>query len=101
MIGRPEANHTRGPDPIDALFAQLRERRLAGEQVATFVRQEEAAVQLRSLHPGVTVAQVQEATGFALHVPAGVGQTADPTPEQLALLAQLDPKGLRHTAMGA
>ncbi len=58
-------------------------------------------LQLRSLHPGVTVAQVQEATGFALHVPAGVGQTADPTPEQLALLAQLDPKGLRHTAMGA
>lgn len=50
MIGRPEANKTKGEDPIDALFAQLRERRLAEEQIATFVRQEEAAVQLRSLN---------------------------------------------------
>ena len=57
-------------------------------------------VQLRSLHPGVTAAQVQEATGFALHVPAHVPETAAPTEQQLALLARLDPHNLRATALG-
>ena len=56
---------------------------------------------LVSLHPGVTVGQVQEATGFPIHIPAEVGVTPDPTAEQLALLAQLDPHNLRATAMGA
>jgi glutaconate CoA-transferase subunit B len=57
-------------------------------------------MQVRSLHPGVTLSQVQEATGFELHVPANVAVTADPTAEQLALLAQLDPHNLRATALG-
>ena len=57
-------------------------------------------VRLVSLHPGVTAVQVKEATGFPIHVPESVGVTPDPTPEQLALLAQLDPHNLRATAMG-
>ncbi len=57
-------------------------------------------VRLVSLHPGVTAAQVKDATGFPIHVPESVGVTPDPTPEQLALLAQLDPHNLRATAMG-
>lgn len=57
-------------------------------------------VRLVSLHPGVTAVQVKEATGFPIHVPENVGVTPDPTPEQLALLAQLDPHNLRATAMG-
>jgi glutaconate CoA-transferase subunit B len=48
----------------------------------------------------VTAAQVQEATGFALHVPAHVPETAAPTDHQLALLARLDPHNLRATALG-
>ena len=58
-------------------------------------------VRLVSLHPGVTVEQVQAATGFPIHVPAQVPTTADPTPEQLALLAQLDPHNLRASVLGA
>ena len=54
---------------------------------------------LRSLHPGVTAAQVQEATGFELHVPADVPETAAPTSEQLALLARLDPHNLRASVL--
>jgi glutaconate CoA-transferase subunit B len=54
-----------------------------------------------SLHPGVTAEQVQAATGFPVHVPAQVPTTADPTPEQLALLAQLDPHNLRASVLGA
>ncbi len=55
---------------------------------------------LLSLHPGVTAAQVQEATGFELHVPTDVHETAAPTDEQLALLARLDPHNLRASVLG-
>lgn len=55
--------------------------------------------QLRSVHPGVTVAQVQEATGFALHIPVNVPETAAPTAAQLALLARLDPHNLRASVL--
>ena len=57
-------------------------------------------LRLLSLHPGVTVEQVQEATGFAIEVPATVGVTADPTPEQIALLNHFDPKNFRAKALG-
>ncbi|MEL4180367.1 CoA-transferase subunit beta [Roseateles sp. PN1] len=60
----------------------------------------EHQVRLVSLHPGVTVEQVQAATGFALHIPADVPLTADPSPAQLALLNQLDPSHLRASALG-
>lgn len=56
---------------------------------------------LRNLHLGVTAEQVQKATGFPLHVPTDVTVTAAPTGEQLALLARLDPHGLRASALGA
>ena len=55
--------------------------------------------QLRSVHPGVTVAQVQEATGFELHIPANAPETAAPTAAQLALLARLDPHNLRASVL--
>lgn len=58
-------------------------------------------VRLCSLHPGVTADAVQQATGFPLHVPGEVKTTPAPTAEQLALLARLDPHGLRASALGA
>ena len=61
----------------------------------------EHQARLVSLHPGVTAEQVQAATGFALHIPAQVPTTADPKPEQLALLAELDPHNLRASVLGA
>ncbi len=57
-------------------------------------------VRLCSVHPGVTVAQVEEATGFPLYIPAEVPETAAPTEAQLALLARLDPHNLRASALG-
>jgi uncharacterized membrane protein YqiK len=59
MIGRPEVPEHQGQDPIDLLFGQLRERRLAEEQIATFQRQEDAAVQLRALRRVEAEAQKQ------------------------------------------
>src|SRR5262245_12203943 len=51
LIGRPEpkANRSSQEDPIERLFDQLRIRRLAAEQKATFVHQEEAALKLKEL----------------------------------------------------
>lgn len=56
-------------------------------------------LQVRSVHPGVTPAQVQEATGFELHIPADVPETAAPTAAQLALLERLDPHNLRASVL--
>ncbi|MEU9497497.1 CoA-transferase [Streptomyces sp. NPDC048196] len=59
-------------------------------------------MRLRSLHPGVTVEQVAEATGFALTVPDGVPYTREPTAEELRLIREVvDPKGLREREVPA
>jgi glutaconate CoA-transferase subunit B len=56
-------------------------------------------LRIRSLHPGVTVAEVQDNTGFALHVPASIPTTAAPSVEQLLLIQQLDPHNLRASQL--
>ena len=49
-------------------------------------------MRLRSVHPGVTVDEVIEATGFPLVIPADVARTREPSPAELALVRdQLDP----------
>ncbi|MDQ1696425.1 MAG: hypothetical protein QOJ03_1778 [Frankiaceae bacterium] len=52
-------------------------------------------MRLRSVHPGVTVDDVVQATGFELVVPAEVPTSRLPTDEELALLERLDPQGAR------
>jgi acyl CoA:acetate/3-ketoacid CoA transferase beta subunit len=60
------------------------------------VKGAEDTVRLLSVHPGVSVDQVREATGFELDVPADVPTTREPTTEELVLIREmLDPKGLR------
>jgi glutaconate CoA-transferase subunit B len=57
------------------------------------------AVQVRSLHPGVSFEQVQECTGFPLLKSSALKETVHPTPEQLALIRRLDPHDYRSTAI--
>jgi acyl CoA:acetate/3-ketoacid CoA transferase beta subunit len=58
------------------------------------------AMRIRSVHPGVTVEAVVEATGFPLVVPDQVSTTAAPTPEDVRLLDDvLDPTGLRSAEL--
>jgi acyl CoA:acetate/3-ketoacid CoA transferase beta subunit len=53
-------------------------------------------MRLRSVHPGVTVADVQEATGFELDV-SNVVETRTPSAEELRLLRDvIDPTGVRN-----
>ncbi|MFI7600411.1 CoA-transferase subunit beta [Actinoplanes sp. NPDC049681] len=54
-------------------------------------------MRLRSVHPGVAVAEVVGATGFPLTVPDEVPPTRLPTAAELALIRdRLDPEGLRE-----
>jgi acyl CoA:acetate/3-ketoacid CoA transferase beta subunit len=51
-------------------------------------------MRLRSVHPGVSVDEVVEATGFELAIPDEVDESRLPTPEELELLREvIDPDG--------
>ncbi|WP_367138372.1 MULTISPECIES: CoA-transferase subunit beta [Streptomyces] len=53
-------------------------------------------MRVRSLHPGVTAAEVRAATGFPLEVPRDVPRTRPPTTGELRLIREvIDPDGLR------
>lgn len=56
------------------------------------------AIRVVSLHPGVTFAEVQEATGFAL-IDAVRGETPLPGAEELAIISSLDPHGIRNSVI--
>lgn len=54
------------------------------------------SMRLASLHPGVTVEQVEEATAFAVTIPNEVPYTRAPTPAELHLIREvLDPHNTR------
>jgi acyl CoA:acetate/3-ketoacid CoA transferase beta subunit len=54
------------------------------------------SMRLRSVHPGVTVDEVVEATGFELTIPADVSETRLPTEEELHVIRDvIDPQSLR------
>lgn len=56
------------------------------------------ALRLASVHPGITVEQVQAATGFDLAVDGSVPDTRLPTAAELDLIrGTLDPKSLRNS----
>jgi len=60
LIGRPESkSKSAEEDPIERLFDQLRTRRLAEEQIATFAKQEEAALHLKDLNDAKAAADKQ------------------------------------------
>jgi acyl CoA:acetate/3-ketoacid CoA transferase beta subunit len=51
-------------------------------------------LQLLALHPGVTVAQVQQASGFELLLAPEIAVSPPPTQTQLRILREIDPQGL-------
>ncbi|MER7008688.1 CoA-transferase [Dactylosporangium sp. NPDC000555] len=57
---------------------------------------EDHRMRLVSVHPGVTVAEVLDATDFDLVVPAEVPETREPTEDELRLIREvIDPNGVR------
>jgi len=47
-----------------------------------------------SLHPGVTLSEIQDNTEFELIQPVNIPATKPPTPEEQCLLHEIDPEGL-------
>lgn len=59
-------------------------------------------LRLLSVHPGVTVDEVREASGCEIHVDKELGETRAPTGEELVLIREvLDPKALRNREVPA
>lgn len=57
----------------------------------------ERRMAVRSHHPGVTVEEIQEATGFEVRIPDEVPETRLPTDAELHLIREvIDPNGLRR-----
>jgi glutaconate CoA-transferase subunit B len=50
------------------------------------------AMRLEALHPGVTVDDVAQNTGFELVIPERLGATEPPRDEELEVLRSLDPE---------
>ncbi|MCY0877656.1 MAG: CoA-transferase [Firmicutes bacterium] len=56
----------------------------------------EGRMAVRSLHPGVTLEEVQERTGFPLAVPSGkIPETDPPSPEDIRIIREADPLEVR------
>jgi glutaconate CoA-transferase, subunit B len=53
----------------------------------------------RTLHVGIRPEMVMERTGFRLQVPAGLPETAPPTPEEIAIIHAADPLEVRKLEM--
>ena len=54
------------------------------------------SMRLVSTHPGVSVADVVDATSFELTIDHTVHESRVPTEEEQAAIDRLDPRGLRH-----
>jgi acyl CoA:acetate/3-ketoacid CoA transferase beta subunit len=58
---------------------------------------EDRTMRLRSVHPGVSVDQVVESSGFELTIPSSVPETRAPTDAELRLIRDvIDPEGLAN-----
>src|SRR5437667_1208253 len=89
LIGRPESREIAAgkSDPIETLFDQLRMRRLADEQRATFAKQEEAAQQQVALNEAEAKAERQTEltqSAIAVEIAANRGQAEFAEAEGLA-----------------
>jgi glutaconate CoA-transferase subunit B len=93
-----------GYDPArwrDGVRRDLMELRLVVSNLAVMdFKGPDNRMRIVSTHPGVTVDQVREQTGFELHAD-DVVETPAPTAAQLAILEQLDPHGQRTGAVAA
>lgn len=82
---------------LDAASSQFHEIRRIVSNLGVFDFQTpDNAMRIVSVHPGVTVDEVVEATSFELIVEGDVAETRQPTDDELRIIRDvLDPKGLR------
>ncbi|KAA0235430.1 MAG: putative CoA-transferase subunit beta [Acidimicrobiales bacterium] len=81
--------------PIASRFHEI--RRVVSNLGVFDFETEDNRMRLRSVHPGVTVGDVVEATGFELVVPEHVPESRLPDDAELRLIREvIDPNGLRE-----
>jgi acyl CoA:acetate/3-ketoacid CoA transferase beta subunit len=86
--------------PVSARFHEI--RRVVSNLGVFDFETPDHAMRLRSVHPGSSVEEIREQTGFPLVVPDGVPETREPTDAELRLLRErIDPKGLRDREIRA
>ncbi|MGB0920426.1 MAG: CoA-transferase subunit beta [Alphaproteobacteria bacterium] len=96
MVGGIGYNKARWPNGKMPKFLEL--RHIITNLCVMDFNGPDHAMRVISLHPGVTFADVQEATSFPLIEADDVAETPAPTPEQLDLIRNvLDPHNLRAT----
>jgi glutaconate CoA-transferase subunit B len=60
----------------------------------------ERIMQIQSYHPGHTVDEIRENTGFDLPVAADAAESPVPAVEIVELIKTMDPDGVRRTEFG-
>lgn len=82
---------------VGGWVSDLNQIRFVVTDLCVFDTEEPGGVlRLRSIHPGVSVEDVVEKTGFELAVGANVPLTRRPTEEEIGIIAEIDPRGLRY-----
>jgi acyl CoA:acetate/3-ketoacid CoA transferase beta subunit len=95
MVSGIGYDRARAAGPAAARFHEL--RRVVSDLGVFDFPPPGRTMRLISVHPGVTVAEVRDATGFDLVIPASVPPTRTPTAEQLRLIRTvIDPDGRRE-----
>ncbi len=95
MVGGIGYNSARWPGGKQPRYLDL--RRIVSNLAVMDFGGSDHAIQVISLHPGVTFDQVQENTGFELAKADEIGTTVAPTDDQLEVLSRLDPHEMRAT----
>lgn len=100
MVSGVGYDRAAGLGPAAARFHQLRV--VVTNLAVLDFQTPDHAMRLRSVHPGVTVTDVLEATGFPLVIPGDMAVTRRPTAAELALVRDhLDPDGRRDREVQA
>ncbi len=100
MVSGVGYDRAAGLGPAAARFHQLRV--VVTNLAVLDFQTPDHAMRLRSVHPGVTVTDVLEATGFPLVIPDDMAVTRRPTAAELALVRDhLDPDGRRDREVQA
>jgi len=55
---------------------------------------ESKRMQLLSIHPGITINQIKENSGFEIIIPKKISTTTPPSKKELAILKKIDPAGM-------
>jgi acyl CoA:acetate/3-ketoacid CoA transferase beta subunit len=65
------------------------------------VGSQDGSLRLCSVHPGVTLEDVHEKTGFRVQVDGGIPATRAPSDHEMQVIDELDPQGLRYREVSA